>query len=573
MKNTQSASFTRLPALSWLSTYTTQNFQSDAMAALIVTVMLIPQSLAYAMLAGLPAATGLYASMLPLLAYALFGSSRTLSVGPVAVISLLSANAVGIAHQKSGIDVLTLSMSLALLSGVLMMAMGTLKLGFIANLLGRPVIIGFITGASILIALGQFKHLLGIPLAGHSLPELAQGLWTNASHTHMVTVLVGLSSVGFLFWARYSLSSLLQNIMAKPSAAALSKMAPVCAVIVAIIFVSLLSLDQLGLQVVGYIPSGLPSLALPNVKLDVLVVLLPSALMISLIGYVESISVAQTLANKRRQQINPNHELLGLGAANMASAASGGFAVTGGFSRSVVNFDAGAQTPMAGVFTAFGIALASLYLTPLLAMLPKAVLGATIFVAVLGLIEPHEIKQTWQYSKNDFSALVITLFSVLIFGVEAGVIAGVSATILLLLWRTSRPHTAIVGPLPGSEHFRNIQRHKVSQSEHVVALRIDESLFFGNVRYLNQQLNNLLIQHTHLKHLILMASGINHIDSSALESLLEFNQRLKDKGIKMHLSEVKGPVIDRLSRVDFETQLTGKVYLSQHEAWQDLNTL
>lgn len=543
------------------------------MAALIVTVMLIPQSLAYAMLAGLPAATGLYASMLPLLAYALFGSSRTLSVGPVAVISLLSANAVGIAHQKSGIDVLTLSMSLALLSGVLMMAMGTLKLGFIANLLGRPVIIGFITGASILIALGQFKHLLGIPLAGHSLPELAQGLWTNASHTHMVTVLVGLSSVGFLFWARYSLSSLLQNIMAKPSAAALSKMAPVCAVIVAIIFVSLLSLDQLGLQVVGYIPSGLPSLALPNVKLDVLVVLLPSALMISLIGYVESISVAQTLANKRRQQINPNHELLGLGAANMASAASGGFAVTGGFSRSVVNFDAGAQTPMAGVFTALGIALASLYLTPLLAMLPKAVLGATIFVAVLGLIEPHEIKQTWQYSKNDFSALVITLFSVLVFGVEAGVIAGVSATILLLLWRTSRPHTAIVGPLPGSEHFRNIQRHKVSQSEHVVALRIDESLFFGNVRYLNQQLNNLLIQHTHLKHLILMASGINHIDSSALESLLEFNQRLKDKGIKMHLSEVKGPVIDRLSRVDFETQLTGKVYLSQHEAWQDLNTL
>lgn len=543
------------------------------MAALIVTVMLIPQSLAYAMLAGLPAATGLYASMLPLLAYALFGSSRTLSVGPVAVISLLSANAVGIAHQKSGIDVLTLSMSLALLSGVLMMAMGTLKLGFIANLLGRPVIIGFITGASILIALGQFKHLLGIPLAGHSLPELAQGLWTNASHTHMVTVLVGLSSVGFLFWARYSLSSLLQNIMAKPSAAALSKMAPVCAVIVAIIFVSLLSLDQLGLQVVGYIPSGLPSLALPNVKLDVLVVLLPSALMISLIGYVESISVAQTLANKRRQQINPNHELLGLGAANMASAASGGFAVTGGFSRSVVNFDAGAQTPMAGVFTALGIALASLYLTPLLAMLPKAVLGATIFVAVLGLIEPHEIKQTWQYSKNDFSALVITLFSVLVFGVEAGVIAGVSATILLLLWRTSRPHTAIVGPIPGSEHFRNIQRHKVSQSEHVVALRIDESLFFGNVRYLNQQLNNLLIQHTHLKHLILMASGINHIDSSALESLLEFNQRLKDKGIKMHLSEVKGPVIDRLSRVDFETQLTGKVYLSQHEAWQDLNTL
>tara|TARA_B110000503_G_scaffold139158_1_gene226922 strand:+ start:3099 stop:4835 length:1737 start_codon:yes stop_codon:yes gene_type:complete len=561
---------TKLPALVWLKTYNTNALQADAMAALIVTIMLIPQSLAYAMLAGLPPATGLYASILPLLAYALFGSSRTLAVGPVAVISLLSANAVGLAHITSGLDVLTLSMTLALLSGILMLFMGLFKLGFIANLLGRPVVTGFITAAGILIALGQLKHILGIPLGGHNLPELANGLLEYGSDTHLLTVVVGVTSIVFLWWARAPLTRLLCHFMSKTAASALSKLAPVSAVIISILLVSKLGLDQQGVNVVGDIPSGLPTLAWPQLSWLLVSTLMPSAIMISLIGYVESISVAQTLANKRRQQIDPNHELLGLGAANVASAASGGFAVTGGFSRSVVNFDAGAQTPMAGVFTAVGIALASLYLTPYLALLPKAVLGATIFVAVLTLIEPHEIKFTWKYSKHDFAAMMITILMVLGVGVEAGVMAGVAATISLMLWRTSRPHTAIVGPIPGSEHFRNIARHDVAQCEHVIALRIDESLFFGNVRYLDNQLNELLAQNPCVEHLILMGSGINHIDSSAVESLLEFNKRLQDKGIKMHLSEIKGPVLDRLQRVDFAEELTGKVYLSQHQAWQEL---
>mgnify|MGYP006082868749 FL=1 len=562
----------QLPALIWLKTYNKSTLHADAMAALIVTIMLIPQSLAYAMLAGLPPATGLYASILPLLAYSLFGSSRTLAVGPVAVISLLSANAVGLAHLTSGLDVLTLSMTLALLSGMLMLLMGFLKLGFIANLLGRPVVTGFITAAGILIALGQLKHILGIPIGGHNLPELAHGLIEYGSDTHLLTLLVGVTSVVFLWWARAPLTQFLCRFMNKTTASALSKMAPVSAVIISILLVSNLALDQQGLKVVGHIPSGLPTLAWPTLSWLLISTLMPSAVMISLIGYVESISVAQTLANKRRQQINPNHELLGLGAANIASAASGGFAVTGGFSRSVVNFDAGAQTPMAGIFTAIGIALASLYLTPFLALLPKAVLGATIFVAVLTLIEPHEIKFTWKYSKHDFLAMMITIGMVLFVGVEAGVMAGVAATILLLLWRTSRPHTAVVGPILGSEHFRNIDRHDVEQCEQVIALRIDESLFFGNMRYLDNQLNTLLSQNPCLEHLILVASGINHIDSSAVEGLIELNQRLQDKGIKLHLSEVKGPVLDRLARVNFESQLTGHIYLSQHNAWKELTT-
>ena len=540
------------------------------MAALIVTVMLIPQSLAYAMLAGLPPATGLYASIFPLLAYALFGSSRTLAVGPVAVISLLSANAVGLAYVATGIDVITLSIALALMSGLLMLAMGLFKLGFIANLLGRPVITGFITAAGILIAFGQLKHILGIPLNGHNLLDLLADLQRYGKTTHLLTLFIGVSSIIFLWWARAPLTRLLNHFMSPKAASAVSKLAPVSAVIISILLVAKLGLDQQGVKVVGHIPAGLPSLSWPQISAELLTALLPSALMISLIGYVESISVAQTLANKRRQQIDPNHELLGLGAANVASAVSGGFAVTGGFSRSVVNFDAGAQTPMAGIFTAIGIALASLYLTPYLALLPKAVLGATIFVAVLTLIEPHEIKFTWRYSKHDFSAMMITIGMVLCVGVEAGVMAGVATTILLMLWRTSRPHTAIVGPVAGSEHFRNVERHAVEQCEQVIALRIDESLFFGNVRYLDNQLNALLQQNPCIEHLILMASGINHVDSSAVESLLEFNQRLQDKGIKLHLSEVKGPVLDRLQRVNFSQRLSGNIYLSQHQAWQDL---
>ena len=427
---------TQLPALIWLKNYDLSSLRADMMAAVIVSIMLIPQSLAYAMLAGLPAETGLYASIFPLLAYALFGTSRTLSVGPVAVVSLLSANAVGLAHMSSGIDVLILSMTLALVSGTLMFIMGLFRLGFIANLLSRPVITGFITAAGILIALSQLKHILGIPLAGHNLPELVVELAQYSPNSHFLTVVTGVVTIVFLWLSRAPLTIFLCRFMSKSAASGFTKVAPVGAVILSILLVSTFDLDHLGVEVVGHIPAKLPSFTWPELSILLVTTLMPSALMISLIGYVESMSVAQTLASKRRQQINPNHELLGLGAANVASAVSGGFAVTGGFSRSVVNFDAGARSPMAGVFTALGVALASLYLTPYLAFLPKAVLGATIFVAVLTLIEPHEITFTWKYSKHDFAAMMVTLCTVLLVGVEAGVIAGVTATISLILWRT-----------------------------------------------------------------------------------------------------------------------------------------
>ncbi|MDP6969732.1 MAG: sulfate permease [Gammaproteobacteria bacterium] len=555
----------------WLQDYNSKSLQADLVAAMIVTMMLIPQGLAYAMLAGLPPETGLYASILPLVAYALLGSSHTLAVGPVAIISLLSANAVNMAQQQTGLDVMSLSMSLAMISGLLMLLMGIFKLGFIANLLSRPVITGFITAAGIVIAVGQLEHILGIDIAGSNLLTSSQAMLANIDNIHWPTAGIGCLAIGFLYWARKPLPNLLSHYCRPNMAHNISKIAPVSAAIIGILVVGKWQLDTLGVKVVGDIPAGLPGLQWPNLEPELIISLLPSALIISLIGYVESISVAQTLANKRRQQINPNHELLGLGAANAAAAMSGGFSVTGGFSRSVVNFDAGAATPMAGVFTAIGIAIASCWLTPLLALLPKAVLGATILVAVLSLIDPHEFSFTWKYSKQDFMAMIITLAIVLLVSIEAGVIAGVVASVVLMLWRTSRPHTAIVGPISGTEHFRNIDRHQVEQCDRIVALRIDESLFFGNVRYLDNQINQIVASNEkRLQHLILMASGINHIDSTALEKLLDFNRRLKDKGITMHMSEVKGPVLDRLQQVKFTGQLTGNIYLSQHQAWQAL---
>jgi SulP family sulfate permease len=300
--------------------------------------------------------------------------------------------------------------------------------------------------------------------------------------------------------------------------------------------------------------------------------LLPAALLISLVGFVESVSVAQTLAAKRRERIDPDQELVGLGAANIAAAVSGGFPVTGGFSRSIVNFDAGARTPMAGILTAIGIAFTALFFTPLFHNLPHAVLAATIIVAVLSLVDFGSLKRTWRFSKQDFIAQAATMFGVLFLGVEIGIILGVSLSLLLFLWRTSRPHSAVVGQLPGSEHFRNIERFSVVQSEFVVSLRVDESLYFPNARYLEERITQLMVEYPECKHLVLMCSGVNLIDASALDSLEAIAERLTAAGIQLHLSEVKGPVMDQLHRSDFLQHFGGHVFVSQYAAMQALDS-
>jgi sulfate permease, SulP family len=560
-----------LPILDWGRSYERSMFSSDLIAAVIVTIMLIPQSLAYAMLAGLPPEVGLYASVLPLVAYAIFGTSRTLAVGPVAVVSLMTASAIGEIAMQGSAAYVAAAMLLALISGVMLILMGLFRLGFVANFLSHPVISGFITAAGLLIAAGQVKHILGISAGGHTLPEIVTGLISRIHQANLPTLVIGLSVLAFLYMVRLRLKSwLVAAGVSKRAADVTTKIGPVAAVAATIIAVAAFDLGAEGVALVGAIPQGLPVPGVPPLDLDLIRLLAGPALLISLIGFVESVSIAQTLASKRRQRILPDQELIGLGAANVASALSSGYPVTGGFARSVVNFDAGAQTPAAGIFTAIGIAGATLFLTPLLANLPQATLAATIIVAVLSLVDFSAIRRVWIYSKIDFSAMAATILGTLFLGVEIGVVLGVALSLLLHLHRTSRPHMAVVGNVPGTEHFRNIERHQVTTTPEILSVRVDESLYFANSRYLEDRIAALVAERPQLRHVILMCSAVNAIDASALESLEEINHRLQDAGITLHLSEVKGPVMDGLKRSPFLGDLTGRVFLSQYEAYREL---
>ncbi|GAA0790377.1 SulP family inorganic anion transporter [Marinobacterium sediminicola] len=560
-----------LPILQWLKVYNRSTLTSDLIAAMIVTIMLIPQSLAYALLAGLPAEVGLYASILPLVAYAVFGTSRTLAVGPVAVVSLMTAAAVGNLALQGTAEYLTAAIALAFLSGVILILMGLLRLGILANFLSHPVISGFITASGIIIAASQLKHILGVDASGHNLLEILMSITANLGQINLPTLIIGISATAFLFWVRKQLKPLLIGLgLPERLADILAKAGPVLAVAVTTLATWGMDLQSRGVKVVGEVPSGLPGLQLPGFDADLWQQLLISALLISIVGFVESVSVAQTLASKRRQRISPDQELIGLGSSNIASAVSGGFPVTGGFSRSVVNFDAGAETPAAGAFTAAGIAIATLVLTPLIFFLPKATLAATIIVAVLSLVDLGALKRTWDFSRSDFAAMLATIALTLVEGVELGIIAGVGLSILLYLYRTSKPHSAIVGRVPGTEHFRNVDRFNVETCRQILTLRVDESLYFANARYLEDRVYDLVAQKPDVKHLVLMCPAVNLIDASALESLEAINHRLKDSGVTFHLSEVKGPVMDSLKRTHFLDELTGQVFLSQYAAWETL---
>ena len=560
-----------LPILDWGSRYNSTTLTNDGVAAIIVTIMLIPQSLAYAMLAGLPPEIGLYASILPLIAYAIFGTSRTLAVGPVAVVSLMTLTAASAIAAPGSAEFIAAALVLALLSGLFLLLLGIFKLGFLANLLSHPVVSGFITASGIIIATSQLKSILGIQASGAAMPELVSSIAATIGTTNMPTLIIGVSATAFLFWVRKGLKPLLMGlgIPARP-AELLAKAGPIAAVAVSTIATILFGLEAQGVRVVGDIPQSLPPFSVPLIDLELWKTLAIPALLLSIIGFVESVSVGQTLAAKRRQRIDPDQELIGLGAANISAAFSGGYPVTGGFARSVVNFDAGAETPAAGAFTAIGIALAALFLTPLLASLPIATLAATIIVAVLSLVDFKTPQTIWRYSKADFAAMAATIGVTLLAGVEPGVIAGVALSLALFLWRSSRPHAAIVGRVPETEHFRNVNRHKVFTDPRILTIRIDESLTYLNARWLEEFILEQVAEQKSVRHVILMCSAVNVIDASALESIEAINHRLEDGGISLHLSEVKGPVMDRLKRSHFLDQLSGKVFLSQNGAYSAL---
>jgi SulP family sulfate permease len=560
-----------LPMLDWARHYDRETLISDLVAALIVTIMLIPQSLAYASLAGLPPEVGLYASIAPLLLYAIFGTSRVLAVGPVAVVSLMTATAVGDLAVVGSPSYWGVAITLAFLSGAMLLVMGLLRLGFLASFLSHPVISGFITASALLIAAGQLKVILGVKAEGHNFFELVGALVQQLGQVHAVTAGLGLSTVAFLFWARRGLKPLLLSLgLPVRLADVLAKAGPVAGIAVTALVTWHFEWHLAGVKIVGSVPAGLPPLTWPQWDMPLWKALAMPALLISVVGFVESVSVGQTLAAKRRQRIVPDRELVALGASNLGAAFTGGFPVTGGFARSVVNFDAGAQTPAAGVFTAVGILVAALLLTPALYFVPQATLSATIVVAVLSLVDLSILRSTWAYSRSDFAAVVVTLLVTLAAGVEEGLVAGVALSLLLYLYKTSRPHIAEVGLVPGTEHFRNVLRHKVQISPRLASLRVDESLYFANARVLEDRVNALVAERPQLQHLVLQCSAINDIDASALESLEAINQRLVEAGMRLHLSEVKGPVMDRLQGTAFLAHLSGRVYLSHFQGVSEL---
>jgi len=536
-----------------------------------VTVMLIPQSLAYAMLAGLPPEIGLYASLLPMVAYALFGSSMTLAVGPVAVSSLMTASALMPLASQGSADYISLSILLALLSGLMLLVAGFLRLGFLAWFLSHPVISGFISGSAVLIGIGQLKYLLGLQFSSSGVVSSLKNLAQHLHETNSTTALLGLSAVLFLLFARKYLGPLLKQMgLSAKTSDLLTKLAPMAVVIVSTALVAIYGLDQTDkVSIVGSVPAGLPSIGLPSIQWDHINMLLLPALLISLVGFVESVSVGQSLALKRGQRIDPNSELVGIGAANIASAFSGGFPVTGGFARSVVNFSAGAQTPAAGIVSAVLMAIVIAGLTEWFYYLPQAVLSATIIVAVIGLIDTHTLKEAWHYDKADAIALLLTFAGVIMFGVEEGIVIGVAMSLAVLVWRSSHPHMALVGRVPGTEHFRNIERHQVEVFPGLIALRIDESIYFANSQLIAEKIEGLLSEHPTTDCVLLILSAVNQLDTTALGMLTELEKTLAARNITLQFAEIKGPVQDRLQPTELGDRMQNRIFLSTQQAFLD----
>ena len=558
---------TYLPILVWGAVYNQKTFTNDLVVAVIVTIMLIPQSLAYAQLAGLPPEVGLYASMAPLILYAIFGTSRALSVGPVAVTSLMTLAAVAPIAAQGTPEFLGAAMALALMMGLILILLGFLKLGFLSNFMSYPVMSGLGTAVGIQIASSQLTPVLGIPSEGETFLAQIISLVKNSSQINVYIAAIGVPSFIFLLLVRKYLVNLLTRAgMGKGLAGILAKMGPVIAIIITILVVAGLELDQQGVKIVGAVPTGLPAITMPPLDLSLWSKLATPAILIAIVGYVSSISVAQTLASKKRQHVDPNQELVALGVANIGASISGGFPVAGGFSRSIVNFEAGAETPAAGAFTAVGIALVTLFLTPLLYFLPSATLGATIFVAVLSMVDFKAVKITYAYSPTDGIAMVLTIILTLTLGVIAGLIAGIGISLMMYLYRTSRPHMAIIGQVPGTQHFRNVDRNKVVTTPRIVSARIDESLYFPNARFLETRVSGIVASHSEAKHFILNCSAVNSIDASGLESLKAINERLKEGGITFHLSEVKGPIMDGLKKTQFYQELKDWIHFTHYDA-------
>ena len=566
--------WTQVPAWSWLRKYTSRDFSSDLFAGLITAILLVPQGIAFALLAGLPPQAGLYASILPPTVYAVLGTSRTLSVGPVSVAAIMVASALSAPELQGHGDYVGNALVLALESGLILLAMALFKMGALVNFVSHPVLTGFTSGAAVLIILSQMRGLLGIARWPCTLSwQDTACLLTSARAVNPASLSLGLLSLGLLVLFGKPLNNLLNYLkFSKTAATAVSKAGPLAAVGLSALAVVLFSLERTAdVATVGVVPAGMPHLDLAFLRLDTWRLLLPAALFIALIAYVESVAVAKVLANLRRQRIDANLELAALGAANLAAAVSGGLPVAGGFSRTMVNFTAGARTPMAAVITAGFLALAVSWLTACFAPIPKAALAAIILVAIAPLVKFKNILETWRYDRGDGIAEAATFLGVLILGIEPGLALGIVVTLLSYLWYTSKPHIAVVGRVRGTEHFRNVLRHEVETWPELLLIRVDENLNFANTAHIEDFISAELPRHPEAKHLVLIGASISHVDATALESLQKQSESLRAHGLTLHLAEIKGPVMDGIKRTDFLERLKpGQVFFRTEDAVEEL---
>lgn len=559
-----------LPIVGWLKTYRRQGVSDDLFAGVITAILLVPQGIAYAVLAGLPPQLGLYASIVPPVIYAFLGTSRTLSVGPVSIAAIMVASALTAPEIQALGNPVQSGLILSAESGAIMLAMALLRMGGLVNFISHPVLAGFTSGAALLIIGSQLPQVFGVKLPSCGLDWAC---YSQVLHGFSpATLVLSLSALALLVFFGPPLTGLLKKLRVNLSVVtAVSKCGPLLAVILATSAVSYWQLTDYAVVVVGTIPSGFPSPSLNFVDVEKWRLLLPYAGFIGLIAYVESVAIAKVTANLRGEKIVPNQELIALGGANLASAVFGGMPVAGGFSRTMVNFSAGARTQMAMLVAAAILALSVIFLSDWFENIPKAALAAIILVAIFRLVRIKHIFHTWQYDSGDGMAELATLLGVLILGIEQGIALGIVLTIASHLRKTSQPHIAVVGRVPDTEHFRNVKRHGVETWHHLLLVRIDESITYANISYIEDYLNGELRRQPNTKHVVLILNSVNDIDATALESLEVINQSLQMSGKTLNLAEAKGPVLDKLQKTDFLEQIKpGQVFFRTEDAVKGL---
>ncbi|MGZ8908087.1 MAG: SulP family inorganic anion transporter, partial [Methylobacter sp.] len=538
------------PIAGWLKTYTRQEFNSDLFAGIITAILLVPQGIAYAILAGLPPQLGLYASILPPVLYALLGTSRTLSVGPASIAAIMIAGALTAPEVAAMGNPVQSALILSAESGIILLLMALLRMGGLVNFISHPVLTGFTSGASLLIIGNQLPHLFGLKTPSCGVDAACYSHYFSGFVPAALSI--GLGALGLLIFFGKPLAAMLKNIGMQASLiTAISKCGPLLTIIAATLAVGYFDLTDRNVTVVGQVPSGFPALNFDFSPLEKWYILLPYSGFITLIAYVESVAIAKVTANFRGEKILPNQELIALGVANLTAAISGGMPVAGGFSRTMVNFSAGARTQMAMLIAAGILALAVIFFSPWFENIPKAALAAIILVAIVPLVKLSDIVHTWRYDRGDGIAEAATLLGVLLYGIEEGITLGIILTLISHLRKASQPHIAVVGRIPGTEYYRNIKRHSVETWPRLLLLRVDENITFANINYIEEFIKSELRPRPDIRHIVLIFTSVSDIDTTALEALENLQHSLQASGITMHISEAKGPVLDKLERTDF----------------------